>query len=124
MAFAACPELQRVFLATPIDTLKDQNMRSRPDVSLLWDDRTGNLGDHADGTLATATGKATALVESCDVIEAHAAMLADNPNMTKFLAAESTVLFAVNVSEWGVVEGYGPMRLWDPMAEKQEKSRM
>jgi len=35
--------------------------------------------------------------------------------MAGFLAAESTVLFSVKVSEWGVVEGYGSMRLWDPL---------
>jgi len=90
-------------------------MRSHPDVSLLWDDRTGNLGDHADGILVTAEGKAT-LLEPCDTaaIKAHAAMLADNPNMKEFLAADTTVLFAVDVSEWGVVEGYGATRTWNP----------
>jgi len=114
MAFAVCPRLQHVFLATPAGTLKDRNMRAQPNVSLLWDDRTGNLADHADGTLATAAGTAASL-RSCDATEARAAMLADNPNMAGFLAAESTVLFAVKVREWGVVEGYGSMRLWDPM---------
>jgi hypothetical protein len=117
MAYAHCPRLQTVFLATGAGTRKERNMRACPAVSMLWDDRTGNLADHAEGTLAAAAGTATALEATApDAAEALAAMRLKNPNMEGFLSAESTVLFSVAVREWSVVEGYGATRVWDPWA--------
>ena len=117
MAYSACPELRKVFLATPAGTRKDQNMRVCPAVSVLWDDRTDNLADHSEGTLATAAGSAKALAPGEQADEAMAALLSDNPNMNSFLSAESTVLFCVEVAEWGLVEGYSSTRVWQPTHE-------
>ena len=41
-------------------------MVDNPSVSMLWDNRTGNLADHADGLLITASGNATLLKQPAE----------------------------------------------------------
>jgi nitroimidazol reductase NimA-like FMN-containing flavoprotein (pyridoxamine 5'-phosphate oxidase superfamily) len=120
MAFAVAADLRRVFLATEGKTQKAENMRRSPAVSLLWDDRTGQLEDHAGGTLCTVSGTARLLSSSrggggaSESEEARDAMLAANPNFSSFMASPSIALFAVDVSHYDLVVGYGSPVRWDP----------
>ena len=113
MAFAASPCLRFVFVATPLQARKAQQMRERPAVSLLWDNRTGNLADHGRGFLVSATGHATeALAE--ELPSANARFLARNPNMADFLTSDGVGLFQIRVASYEVVQGYGRPQLWVP----------
>ena len=111
MAYGMSPCLRTIYLATPIAARKAENMLQRPAVSLLWDNRTGNLSDHGDGLLVTADGT-SALVPDRDA--AAALFLQRNPNMEHFLASEGVGLFAVSVREYEIVEGYDRPQRWSP----------
>jgi len=113
MAFGLVDSLRHVFLATKADTQKAENMIRSPLVSLLWDDRTGKLEDHADGMLVTASGVAR-LTSGMGAEEARAAILSANPNFHSFIDTPTIALFAVEVSSYDVVVGYGSAVTWNP----------
>ena len=115
MAFAANTDSSVVYLATPVAARKATNMLERPAVSLLWDNRTGNLADHGEGCLVTAGG-AAALVDdgNDDYLTARALFGAKNPNMSGFLAQDGVGIFAVTVNEYELVQGYERPQLWAP----------
>ena len=110
MAYAASPDFKIIHLATPLLARKSQNMIARPDVSLLWDNRTGTLNDHGDGLLVTARGRAT-LSKSAD--NARAAFLSTNPNMKEFLTSTHVSLFDVHVEMYESVVGYEQPQQWE-----------
>jgi hypothetical protein len=111
MAYGLSPCLRTIYLATPVAARKAKNMIQRPDVSLLWDNRTGNLSDHGDGLLVTADGT-SALAPDRDA--AAAFFLQRNHNMATFLATEGVGLFAVSVREYEIVQGYERPQRWEP----------
>ena len=113
MAYAASPCLRTVIVATPLQARKAQQMLARSHVSLLWDNRTGNVADHGDGLLVTAAGQAT-VVPYDELPSTSARFLAQNPNMAAFLASEGVGLFSIRVRSYEVVEGYGRPQQWDP----------
>lgn len=113
MAFGLAESLKQVFLATKVDTQKAENMVRSPWVSLLWDNRTGKLEDHSDGMLVTASGVAR-LTSGADAEEARAAVLTGNPNFKSFIDQPTIALFAVDVSSYDVVVGYGAPVRWSP----------
>ena len=113
MAYAPSPELRTIFIATPMGARKAQQMRECPLVSLLWDNRTGNVADHAEGILVTATGEARQVLPH-EAHEAVALFLARNVNMAGFLASEGVGLFSIQVGSYELVEGYGRPQQWDP----------
>ena len=112
MAYAHSDDLRHVFLASG-RTRKLADMLENPAVSLLWDNRTGNLADHADGILVTARGRATELTGG-DAARARAALLHRNPNMSGFLGGESVAMVDVEVETMAVVVGYGSPELFTP----------
>ena len=111
MAYAMSPCLRLIYIATPLTARKAENMLQRPAVSLLWDNRTGNLSDHSDGVLVTADGT-SALAPDRDA--AAELFLHRNPNMERFLASDGVGLFAVSVREYEIVQGYDRPQRWDP----------
>lgn len=113
MAFGLADSLQYVFLATKANTQKAENMIRSPLVSILWDDRTGQLQDHAEGMLVTASGVAS-LTDGAIAAEAQATILSANPNFGRFVNDPATVLFAVDVLSYDVVVGYGSPIRWCP----------
>ena len=121
MAFAISPCLRFVVIATPVGARKAQQMRERPAVSLLWDNRTGNLRDHADGLLVTAVGQA-AEAEVDALPWASARFLERNPNMANFLATEGVGLFQIRVDSYEIVEGYGRPERWAPPTKDSSTS--
>ena len=116
MAYAASPCLRHVFVATPLRARKAQQMLDRPTVSLLWDNRTGNLADHGDGLLVSATGQAVVSAPE-ELPSATQYFLARNPNMADFMASDGVGIFKIRVSSYEVVEGYGRPQQWVPLSE-------
>ena len=115
MAFASSPDVQTIYLATLMSGRKTTNMIERPQVSLLWDNRTGNTTDHGGGLLVTASGVAK-LVES-DEASIRECFLTKNPSMTTFLEGKDVGLFAVRVMNYEVVLGYDRPIHWDPTTD-------
>jgi nitroimidazol reductase NimA-like FMN-containing flavoprotein (pyridoxamine 5'-phosphate oxidase superfamily) len=125
MAFAISPCLRFVVVATHGGARKAQQMRERPAVSLLWDNRTGNLRDHADGLLVTAVGQAAKVTAEAEVDAlpwASARFLARNPNMANFLASEGVGLFQIRVDSYEIIEGYGRPERWAPHTKDSSTS--
>lgn len=125
MAFAISPCLRFVVVATHGGARKAQQMRERPAVSLLWDNRTGNLRDHADGLLVTAVGQAAEVTAEAEVDAlpwASARFLARNPNMANFLASEGVGLFQIRVDSYEIIEGYGRPERWAPHTKDSSTS--
>ncbi len=115
MAFGLASDLGRVFLATEAGTQKATNMRRSPAVSLLWDDRTGRLEDHAVGTLCTASGTARVLdAGGAECKVAQRAVLTANSNFGDFMSSPTIALFAVDVARYDLVIGYGSPVSWHP----------
>ena len=118
MAYATSDNLQSVYLATPLAARKAENMIARNTVSLLFDNRTGNLEDHGDGLLVTARGTAV-LCDGGDISTAKgtavkASFLEKNPNMTGFLASPGVGLFRLDIAMYEVVHGYNKPLSWNP----------
>ena len=106
MAFAHSEDLRSVYLASHTMARKAENMIERPTaVSLLFDNRTGNLKDHGDGLLVTARGRVVPPSNRTtnDSHEAAPLFLAKNPNMSTFLAGVGVGIFDFQVSEYEVV---------------------
>ena len=106
MAFAHSEDLRSVYLVSHTLARKAENMIERPTaVSLLFDNRTGNLKDHGDGLLVTARGRVVPPSNRTtnDSHEAAPLFLAKNPNMSEFLAADGVGIFDFQVSEYEVV---------------------
>lgn len=113
MAYAYSPDLTSVVIASGVRSRKVDDMLSNPSVSLLWDNRTGNLQDHGDGMLVTASGQASQL--SADAAAAATAQLLErNPNLASFVARDDVAVLRVAVDTYAVVVGYGAPELVDP----------
>ena len=122
MAYSFSSNLDTIYLATALDTRKSDNMRSRPGVSLLWDNRTGKVSDHEEGRLVSASAEAEFLGRNGDlkIVEAKSLLLSKNPNFGDFLDGDSVGFFAVKVDAYEVVVGYGKPVVWMPKEEGKE----
>ena len=113
MAYAYSPDLTSVIIASGVRSRKVEDMLSNPSVSLLFDNRTGNLMDHGEGMLVTASGQASQL--SADAAaDATAQLLERNPNLASFVARGDVAVLGVAVETYAVVVGYGAPELVDP----------
>jgi len=120
MAYASSSDLRSVYLATPLGARKAQNMLERPTVSLLWDNRTGNLADHKDGLLVTAGGRAR-ILQDADRGRVQAQFVVKNPNMAAFLEEDNVGLFEVTLGGgYELVKGYDRPEQWNPNDEEKE----
>lgn len=113
MAFAVSPDLGTVFLASSVSARKAVSMIERPHVSMLWDNRTGNVSDHSGGLLVTARGMSI-LLEGERADEGRDLFREKNPNMSQFLDSESVGIFGVSVEAYEVVLGYERPETWVP----------
>ena len=110
MAFASSVDLKHVYIATPLAARKAKNMIARPTVSLLFDNRTGNVKDHGDGLLVTASGTAY----QCDKSENVQLFVEKNPNMKDFIESDGISIFAIRVASYETVVGYERPEQWSP----------
>ena len=113
MAYAFSDDLRRVFMASGRHSQKIEDVRANPSVSLLFDNRTGNISDHGDGMLVTASGRAALCEKSQHELD-RLHLLQRNPNMDSFLTREDVTVFSVAVDTYAVVVGYGQPELVKP----------
>ena len=107
MAYAYTDDMHHVFMASSVSSRKCEDMLANPRVSILFDNRTGNLADHGDGMLVTASGHASLLTFDSGAESAAARLIERNPNQAGFMAQEGDAVLAVAVETYAVVVGYG-----------------
>ena len=119
MAYAFEDSLETVYLVTRRQTEKVANMLQAPDVSLLWDNRTGNTGDHMHGFAAMAAGRA---IPTQGWLRARAQfMLRErNPELGELLERRDAVVFSVEIDQFRLVQGYGPVATLFPAPSIQQ----
>jgi uncharacterized pyridoxamine 5'-phosphate oxidase family protein len=108
MAYAISTDLDKVYLASLENTQKVKNIRANPNVTCLWDNRTGNNDDHTAG-LANArelTGK--------PFLAAQRLLLDRNATLGQLLSQPSVVIFALNINRYQWVEGYTRVIIYEP----------
>ena len=114
MAYGLSPNLKSVYFATSMNTRKAENMINNKNVSVLWDNRTGNVNDHKNGLLVTCEGEAYAISNKETRVIARDSILEKNPNMSKFLEGGNLGFFEVKVDEYVCVVGYDAPKSWSP----------
>jgi len=105
MAYAFSDDLFTIYLATYMDTRKFRNMQLNPNVSLIWDNRKGNIQDHLDGYSLSATGLADQL-EGTSQEEARKAIRSRNTTLDNLLTHANCRLFSINLEEYTLTKGY------------------
>ncbi len=113
MAFAKTPRLDRIFLASMAHTRKVQNMLAHPAVALLWDNRTRQIEDHIQGVALSASGQARRLL-GAESAAAASTLLQRNPTLAALLDNPDVAIFAIVISQYRWVQGYGAVEQYAP----------
>jgi nitroimidazol reductase NimA-like FMN-containing flavoprotein (pyridoxamine 5'-phosphate oxidase superfamily) len=113
MAYAISTDLDEIYLASLENTQKVKNMRASPNVTCLWDNRTGNNNDHNKGLAMTGFGKAQELAgESAQI--AQRLLLQRNTTLEPLLSNPSVVIFAIHIDRYQWVQGYTQVVIYKP----------
>jgi hypothetical protein len=113
MAYAFSADLSEIYLASLENTQKVHNMRHCPDVTCLWDNRTGNLSDHTGGFAMSGFGKAVELTGEAAASK-HSLLLERNSTLSGLMAEPSVVIFALHIDRYQWVEGYTKSMIFEP----------
>jgi nitroimidazol reductase NimA-like FMN-containing flavoprotein (pyridoxamine 5'-phosphate oxidase superfamily) len=114
MAFSFAPQLDRIFLASLANTRKVRNMMNHPGVGLLWDNRTRQIQDHIHGVALNASGQARRLFDA-ESAEGAATLLQRNPTLAALLDHPDVAIFAIEISQYRWVQGYGKVEQYVPV---------
>lgn len=113
MAYAFSTQLDEIYLASLENTRKVKNMRDQPNVTCLWDNRTGHNADHIEGLAMSGFGRARELTGR----EARSAMRSlgeRNGTLKPLLADPTVVIFALQIDRYQWVEGYTHVVIYEP----------
>lgn len=114
MAYAFSTDLNEIYLASMPDTQKVRNMRVCPNVTCLWDNRTGNINDHTEGLAMSGFGRARELTgESARSIAGL--LLARSATLQQLLANPTVLIFAISIESYQWVEGYTQAMSYQPV---------
>jgi len=113
MAYSAADDLSSIYLSSFDNTQKVRNIRANPNISLLWDNRTGNNKDHTEGFALSAQGSAKIVNTDAhpDLIEQ---LRNRNDSLAKLLNAEQSVLIVINIKAYHLAIGYTDSRAYEP----------
>ena len=113
MAYAISSELDEIYLASLENTQKVKNMRANPNVTCLWDNRTGNNADHTAGLAMSGFGQARELLGQ-SAVTARRLLLERNATLQPLLSEPSAVIFALHIDRYQWVEGYTRVIIYEP----------
>jgi nitroimidazol reductase NimA-like FMN-containing flavoprotein (pyridoxamine 5'-phosphate oxidase superfamily) len=113
MAYAISTDLDEIYLASLENTQKVKNMRANPNVTCLWDNRTGNNADHIAGLAMSGFGKANELSGEPARL-AQRSLLQRNATLEPLLSEPSVVIFALQIDRYQWVEGYTRVIIYKP----------
>lgn len=105
MAYAFSKDLDEIYLASLENTQKVKNMRARPNVTCLWDNRTGKNADHVEGTAMSGFGQARELTRE-QGRSVSRLLLDRNATLKPLLADATVVIFALHIDRYQWVQGY------------------
>ena len=112
MAFAAAPDLFRLFFVTSRATHKYRNMAANNQVSALIDNRTNRSADFQSALAVTALGQAKEL-QGKERNEMLSLFLQRHPDLESFGLAPSSVLMALMVHRYILVSRFDEVHLLD-----------
>ncbi|MFT4822737.1 MAG: nitroimidazol reductase NimA-like FMN-containing flavoprotein [Halioglobus sp.] len=119
MAYAFSTDLDEIYIASKPDTHKVRNMRNHPNVTCLWDNRTGNNNDHTQGLAMSGFGKARELTG--DAARSIADLLLQrNATLKQLLADPAVLMFAIAIESYQWVEGYTLAMSYQPVKLRVE----
>ena len=113
MAYAISTDLDEIYLVSLENTQKVKNMRVNPNVTCLWDNRTGKNDDHTDGLAMSGFGKVKELTGE-PAKSAQRLLLSRNATLEKLLAVPNMVIFALQIDRYQWVEGYTRVIIYKP----------
>jgi hypothetical protein len=113
MAYAISTELDQIYFASLESTQKVVNMRANPNVTCLWDNRTGNISDHTAGLAMSGFGQAHELTGE-PALSAQHLLLQRNASLQPLLSNPSVVIFALHIDRYQWVEGYTKVVVYKP----------
>lgn len=113
MAYAFSDDVSNIYIASLANTQKVSNMRSRPNVTCLWDNRTGNNSDHVEGLAMSGFGQALELTNKAEQ-SAFGRLLERNASLKNLLSQPSVVIFVIQIDRYQWVEGYTRSMIYKP----------
>jgi general stress protein 26 len=113
MAYAMAESLATIYLASFRQTQKVNNMQRNPNVSLLWDNRTGNNTDHTDGFALAAQGCAKIMNTSAQG-QVRQQVLSRNDSLAGLLNQENAVLISIDIQSYHLAIGYSKSLFFRP----------
>lgn len=113
MAYAFSTDLSQVWLASYSETQKVNNMRQCPEVSLLWDNRSGNASDHIEGIALSAYGKAREL-RGAEAQQAASEIRRRNATLDGLLGNSRVTFFSLEISRYRWVLGNSDSCIYVP----------
>jgi nitroimidazol reductase NimA-like FMN-containing flavoprotein (pyridoxamine 5'-phosphate oxidase superfamily) len=113
MAYAISTELDEIYLASLESTQKVTNMRANPNVTCLWDNRTGNNADHTAGLAMSGFGRARELTGEYARL-ARSLLLQRNATLQELLSDPTVVIFSLRINRYQWVEGYTRVIIYEP----------
>jgi nitroimidazol reductase NimA-like FMN-containing flavoprotein (pyridoxamine 5'-phosphate oxidase superfamily) len=105
MAYDFSAELDHIYVVSLEHTQKVKNMRADSNVTLLWDNRTGNNTDHNMGLAMSGFGIARELKGQA-AQSVSKSLKERNGTLGKLLAEDSAVIFCIDIDRYQWVEGY------------------
>lgn len=105
MAYSFSADLKYVYFISFSATQKVVNILSNNNVSVLWDNRTGNTSDHIQGFSMTGLGKAKVIPIQSGYFN-RSDFLKRNPNLEALLNDEDCVCISLKIYKYIWVEGY------------------
>jgi len=112
MAFAAAPDLGRLFFVTSRATHKYSNMAAHNQVSALIDNRTNRSADFQSALAVTALGQAKEL-QGKERIDSLTLFLQRHPELESFCLVPSSALMAIMVHRYILVNRFDEVHLFD-----------
>ena len=110
VAFAFSDDLGELFFATSRGTRKYRALVENPQVGLLVDDRSNEVGDFQDAIVATAHGRAFEVqTERRDALLAR--YLKKHPYLEDFVCAPSCALVSIAVQSYDLVGNFQEVHL-------------
>lgn len=107
MAFGLHTDGEAFLMASFEGTRKIQNIARNQHVSIMWDNRTGQVDDHENGWCISTTGIAD-VVKKDDLLFGPLAniFLRQNPNLAGLVDAQSSVMLHIHSVQSYITFGY------------------
>ena len=113
ISFAASYDLKHLVFATPVNTRKYDLVNSNGNVSILVDDRSQQSSINLISAL-TISGRARILSNAAEILEWTGILTEKHPYLTAFVAAPTTAVILVDVTQFNFVKKFQEVWKWDP----------